>query len=52
MTTQENWVEAKKETNSMHEESPRVEQTRDMVAECLVGPSQQWTSPTDGERPS
>ena len=47
MTTQENCVEVKKETNSMHEEGHVS--NRHM---SLVGPSQQWTSPTDGERPS
>ena len=32
--------------------APRVEQTHDMVAQRMVGPSQQWTTPADGARPS
>ena len=31
---------------------PRVEQTHDMVAQRMVGPSQQRTTPADGARPS
>ena len=31
---------------------PRVEQTHDVVAQRMVGPSQQRTTPADGKRPS
>ena len=53
MATQEKCVEAKKESNSMHEEKKLcVEKTHDMVERRLVGPYGQRPTLTDGARPS
>ena len=40
----------RREFNARRE--PRVEQTHDVVAQRMVGPSQQRTTPADGKRPS
>ena len=53
MATQEKCVEAKKESNSMHEEKKLcIEKTHDMVERRLVGPYGQRPTLTDGARPS